>query len=60
MEGTAAGNDWASELHALCVVDADGTKLAEGMFAPAAVPSISILLVRLFLVPTGRYRCGCS
>jgi transposase len=33
MEGTTAGIDWASELHALCVVDAQGRKLAEGLFA---------------------------
>jgi transposase len=33
MEGTCAGIDWASELHALCVVDAEGRKLAEGLFA---------------------------
>jgi transposase len=33
MEGTVAGIDWASELHALCVVDVEGRKLAEGMFA---------------------------
>jgi transposase len=33
MEGTAAGIDWAGELHALCVVDAEGRKLAEGLFA---------------------------
>lgn len=33
MDGTVAGIDWASELHALCVVDGDGKKLAEGLFA---------------------------
>jgi transposase len=32
MEGTAAGIDWASELHALCVVYAEGKRLAEGLF----------------------------
>jgi transposase len=33
MEEVAAGIDWASELHALCVVDAEGRKLDEGLFA---------------------------
>jgi transposase len=33
MEGTAAGIDWASEEHALCVVDAAGQKLAGELFA---------------------------
>ena len=33
MQGTSAGIDWASELHALCVVDAAGVRLAEEMFA---------------------------
>ncbi len=33
MEGTAAGIDWASEEHALCVVDAAGKKLAGELFA---------------------------
>jgi transposase len=33
MEGTSAGIDWASEEHALCVVDAAGTKLAGELFA---------------------------
>jgi transposase len=33
MEGTAAGIDWASELHALCVVDSTGGRLVEEMFA---------------------------
>jgi transposase len=33
MEETFAGIDWASEENALCVVDATGGRLAEGMFA---------------------------
>lgn len=33
MEGTSAGIDWASEEHALCVVDAEGGKLAGELFA---------------------------
>jgi transposase len=33
MEGTSAGIDWASEENALCVVDATGARLAEGMFS---------------------------
>lgn len=33
MEGTSAGIDWASEEHALCVVDATGGKLAGELFA---------------------------
>jgi transposase len=33
MEETSAGIDWASEENALCVVDAGGGRLAEGMFA---------------------------
>jgi transposase len=33
MEATSAGIDWATEEHALCVVDAAGGRLAEGMFA---------------------------
>lgn len=33
MEATSAGIDWASEENALCVVDAAGRRLAEGMFA---------------------------
>jgi len=33
MEGTSAGIDWAAEENALCVVDAAGGRLAEGMFA---------------------------
>lgn len=33
MERPAAGIDWASEEHALCVVDADGRKMAGGLFA---------------------------
>ncbi|HWO82215.1 MAG TPA: transposase [Solirubrobacterales bacterium] len=34
MEGTSAGIDWASEEHALCVVDAAGGKLAGELFSP--------------------------
>jgi hypothetical protein len=33
MEEVSAGIDWASELHALCVVDAAGGKLAGELFA---------------------------
>ena len=33
MEGTSAGIDWASEEHALCVVDAAGRKLAGELFS---------------------------
>jgi transposase len=33
MEGTSAGIDWASEEHALCVVDAAGGKLAGELFS---------------------------
>ncbi len=33
MQGTSAGIDWASEEHALCVVDAAGKKLAGELFA---------------------------
>jgi transposase len=33
MEVVSAGIDWASELHALCVVDAAGSRLAEELFA---------------------------
>ena len=33
MQGTSAGIDWASEEHALCVVDAAGGKLAGELFA---------------------------
>ena len=33
MEGTSAGIDWASEEHALCVVDAAGQKLAGELFS---------------------------
>jgi transposase len=33
MEGTSAGIDWASEEHALCVVDAAGSKLAGELFS---------------------------
>lgn len=33
MEGTPAGIDWASEEHALCVVDAAGMKMAGELFA---------------------------
>jgi len=33
MEGTSAGIDWASEEHALCVVDAVGGKLAGELFS---------------------------
>ena len=33
MEKPCAGVDWASEEHALCVVDAGGRRLAEGMFS---------------------------
>jgi hypothetical protein len=32
MEGTSAGIDWASEEHALCVVDAAGGELSAGLF----------------------------
>ncbi len=33
MEGTSAGIDWASEIHALCVVGAGGERLAGELFA---------------------------
>lgn len=33
MQGTSAGIDWASEEHALCVVDAAGSTLAAELFA---------------------------
>jgi hypothetical protein len=33
MEEVPARIDWAAELHALCVVDAEGGRLAEGLFA---------------------------
>ena len=46
MEGTAAGIDWASELHALCVVDAEGRKLAEELFAHDE-PGIRTLIIRM-------------
>jgi transposase len=53
MEGTAAGIDWASELHALCVVDADGRKLAEGMFAHDE-EGIRALIARVRSLGVGR------
>lgn len=53
MEGTAAGIDWASELHALCVVDAEGRKLAEELFAHDE-EGISALVARMRDLEVGR------
>ena len=46
MEGTSAGIDWASEEHALCVVDAEGDKRAGELFAHEET-GISELLARM-------------
>ena len=46
MEGTSAGIDWASEEHALCVVDAEGGKLAGELFAHEEA-GISELVARM-------------
>jgi transposase len=46
VEGTSAGIDWASEEHALCVVDEEGGKLAEELFAHEEA-GISELVARM-------------
>jgi transposase len=46
MQGTSAGIDWASEEHAVCVVDAEGGKLAGELFAHEEA-GISELVVRM-------------
>jgi transposase len=53
MEGTSAGIDWASEEHALCVVDGAGGKLAGELFAHDE-DGIRQLIARMRALGVGR------